>query len=179
MAACEEFVTKDVTWGLGGIGSSCPPPVCCPVWCWGNGGQTRAAGLCSESWGTHPPEGKTKTKQGHSGSYWGSKSTFLPSFNTHFLQHQYTSTSCTFSLCSPTVSWHPPPLTHLICSVLFWCLKFIKDGECWASMNSFGWQRKQQKCCLEILEGDEQGKAENTSMSICKRCYRRVLTQQL
>lgn len=55
MAACVDFV--NVTWGLGGIWSSCPPPACCPVCCWGNGGRTTAAGLCSESWGILPPAG--------------------------------------------------------------------------------------------------------------------------
>lgn len=49
------------TWGLVGTWCSCPPPICSKVWCEGNGGQIKAARLCSESWGTqHPTESVEK-----------------------------------------------------------------------------------------------------------------------
>lgn len=64
-SCCVRLVTwhtsEHVTWGLGAIGSSCPPPVCCPVWYWGIEGQTGAARLCSESWG--PPEERHTTHE--------------------------------------------------------------------------------------------------------------------
>lgn len=69
-------VVAPVTWGLVGTSCSCPPPICCPECYKGNEGQTRAARLCSESWGTpHPTENARRT--------------FIP----------YSSTQNTFKLC--------------------------------------------------------------------------------
>lgn len=89
-------VCEDVTWGLAGIGSSCSPPVCCPGWCWGTGGQTRAARLCSVSWGIQPPEEyKHKNKTG----IFKKQVHFLPRSQTSFSQCCCIRISGVFYLC--------------------------------------------------------------------------------
>lgn len=54
-------VVAEVTWGLVGTSCSCLLPICCPECYKGNEGQTRAARLCSESWGTQHPTENART----------------------------------------------------------------------------------------------------------------------
>lgn len=103
---------REATWGLGGIWSFCLPPVYCPVWCSGNAGQTGAARLCSESWGTHPPGEK--------------KRYFLPQFQIFFHHYQLHCHILAFS------SWHilllrsyllGPLCRKCVLKHLLWCHK--------------------------------------------------------